>query len=311
MTRPFLPVRPGTPEYAEATRGKITASIAADILCPGEEGVYGNPLTAWMRITGRDTDGIEDNEALEWGRESEDVHARLLARKAGVSVAAQAPGLIFDPDLPWLGASPDLILFNEDGTQGVGELKAPSDWKVKHWLEHGVPMGYAVQLSVQMRCVRVPWGIASALVPPAPVWQLVHHSPDMETWILEGLTAFWEDHVKTDVPPDPDRAWINERTLASIKKLHVPEPGLAMAVDETSPLLQVALDFERAKAEIKEAEQRKAQAEAALIQGMQGCELLYLPDGSGYSRKKQVTNYKPQPARTVESTVLRYHRQMK
>lgn len=304
------PIPHGTPAWHAARQGKITASLAPAILCPGEVGVHGNPFSAWLKITGRDEgEDLSADDAAEYGRESETLHAAMLARRCGVEWTVRQPGFYVDAELPWLGASPDLIGV-KDGREYVAELKAPTDYGIKKALAHGMPTGYAVQLVVQMRVLDVQAGIASVLFAPSPTWQEIQRAADMERQVLDGLARFWEDFVVTDTAPPIHDEWLDANTLKAWKALNPPREDAVVYFDESHPATSAAVGLRQAKEEIKKWEATAQAAEAALLAAAGDASKIILPDGSGYTRTLQTRNVKAAPARTDTFTVLRFKERM-
>jgi predicted phage-related endonuclease len=306
------PIPHGSHAWHDARRGKITASRAAAILCPGEIGVHGNPFTVWREICrpdDSDGDDLADDDAAEYGRESETLHAAMLARRSGVEWSVRQPGFYVDREFPWLGASPDLI-GTKDGREYVAELKAPTDYGIKKALVHGMPTGYAVQLVVQMRVLDVDAGIASVLFAPSPTWQEIQRAADMERQVLDGLTRFYEDFVLTDTAPPMHEDWMDADTLRSWKALNPPREEATVYFDELHPATAAACALQQAKAEIKKWEASAQSAEAALLAAAGDASRIVLPDGSGFTRKLQVRQVKASEARTDTFTVLRFKERM-
>lgn len=307
----------GTPEWFAARRGRITASMAASILCPGQPGTWGNPLTAYLELTApdkasEDEDGPDDDEeedispsdAADYGRETQEVHAHMLAKRAGVKWAALEPGFYVHPTIPWLGASPDAI-GSLDGAPCSGEFKAPTNLQIVKQLRHGIPLPYVAQSMVQMVVLDVPQSIVSVLFPPAPTWQRIHRSPELEAWVMNGLRAFWEEHVVAGIPPETNAAWLDERAVRALNDLYPSKKGTAVYWSLEDEGTSVAQALEEAKEAKKRAEEMEKIAKARLIELSQGAEMIYLPDGSGYSRTTSVRSMKATEARTIEVTTLR------
>lgn len=307
---PTDPIPHGSPEWHAARRRKITASLAPAILCPGEIGVHGNPFSAWLKITGRaDDDELTDDDAAEYGRESEPLHAAMLARRTGVEWTTRQPGFYVDPELPWLGASPDLVGTKERRLY-VGEMKAPTDYSIRKALAVSMPVGYAVQAVVQMRVLRADAAIVSVLFAPSPTWQEIQRAADMEREVLDGLQRFYEEFVLTDTAPPLHDEWLDAPTLKTWKALHPPREDVSVHFDETHPATAAAFALQQAKSEVKKWEEAAEAAEAALLQYAGDASKIVLPDGSGFTRKLQTRNVKAQEARTDTFTVLRWKERM-
>lgn len=315
----------GTSEWHAARRGRITASMAAAILCPGQPGVHGNPHSAWLEVTGKNTklddDGEPDDDAeaeegaispsaaAEYGRDTQEVHAKMLAKRAGIQWAVLEPGFYVSEKYPWLGASPDGI-GALDGEPLTAELKAPTNLQIVKALRHGMPLPYVVQSMVQMIVCDVRQAITSVLYPPQPTWQRLHRSPELEGWVMTGLIEFWERHVVTDTPPPLDVAWLDAKTAKAISDLCPPRPGAAVYFDLGHEGCSVAAALEEAKAAKKKAVEQETFAKARLVELAGDAERIYLPDGSGYSRTKGVRQNQAREASVSEVTTLRRVKRM-
>jgi predicted phage-related endonuclease len=298
---PTDPIPHGTPDWHAARKGRITASMAPSILCPGLPGVFGTPLSAWLEITGRaqeereardDDDeeedgGIQPSQAAEYGRATQDVHLRMLAQKAGIEWSVMEPGFYVSREHPWLGASPDAI-GTRDGHPILAECKAPTNVRIVRELRHGIPRPYVVQAIVQMIVCEIPQDVVSVLYPPSPTWQVLYDAPELRAWVLDGLRAFWRDHVETDTPPPMDASWLGADALEAINAAYPPRPGVSIRFDEGSEFAALAAEFEAVKVAGAAAEKQAKILKARMIELSQGAERIVLPDGSGYTRREQV-----------------------
>lgn len=332
MTRD--PVAHGTSDWHRERSIRLTASDAPAILCAGEPGVHGNPLTVWQAKTAalrgeieqpdpdeepeeehdEDEDEISDTAAMEYGRDTQPVHAAMLAKamaKAGhvVEWAVIEPGFYVSETIPWLGASPD-ILGAVNALPAVVELKAPTNFGLVKALKHGMVRPYAVQNLVQQIVLDVQQGVVSVLYPPQPTWQILYRSPEMEAWILEGLERFWVDHVLADIPPPVDASWLDDDALKALNALYPPKLGSCVFAEPGDELDLLAVELENAKADAKDAETREKAAKARIIELSDGAELIYLPDGSGYTRRTSPRSYAAREAKVIEVTTLRRSKNM-
>jgi hypothetical protein len=309
---------PGSVEYLKATAGMITASQAASVLCPGEPGVYGTPLDVYVKLR-KALDGAIDEEPefddepedddmlvehseraeLSWGLDSEPMHRDLLRKYAGLDIE-DSGGTFADTEIPWLAATPDGLVREGGGDKyGVLELKAPTDGGRRLWAA-GPPKGYVIQANVQMRVMRADWGVVSALIPPKPRWERVYNSPEMQEFILTGLTRFMEDHVIPGVPPPITGS---EKDLKALKQLFPISTSKRIVFSMAAA--GAASKFEEAKNAIKAWEDVKRVNQGILMQELQDAEVGVLPDGSGYSFKSTVQNRQAQPAKTLTVRTLR------
>lgn len=311
---------PGSKEWLAARAGKITASTAASILAPGELGAYGTPLTEYTRIKAEiegkalaelpeDLDADDDDEERDepvqderadfaWGNATEDLHRKMLARLCGMDITA-APGVFQDAELPWLGATPDGYLMRDRQIVGLVEMKAPTNFGMHKWRD-GTPLGYVIQANVQMRVMQLPEDIVSAIIPPRPRWQRVFKSPEMQEWILEGLTTFWTHNIMCDIPPSPSG---NEKDLRALRLLYPQSTGRRIVFSVTAN--EAAKRLKAAKAAIKAAEDEASECKALIMAELADAEAGVLQDGTGYTFKTSVVNTKAKEATTRTQRTLR------
>lgn len=315
---------PGSMEYLKATAGKITASQAASVLCPGEPGVFGTPLDVYVKLR-KGLDGAIEEEPdfeepehddepedddmlsanseradLSWGLDSETMHKDLLRKYAGLDVE-NLNGTYGDDEITWLAATPDGVVFEQGDIDNLGilELKAPTVGGQRLWAA-GPPKGYIIQANVQMRVMRADWGVVSALIPPKPRWERVYNSPEMQEFILTGLTRFMEDHVIPGVPPPITGS---EKDLKALKQLFPISTSKRIVFSMTG--VEAARKLEEAKASIKAWEDVKRVNQGIVMQELGDAELGVLPDGTAYQYKSVVQQRQAQAAKTLTVRTLR------
>ncbi len=310
-----------SPEWLAARAGKISASTAASILCPGTPGTYSSPLGEFTRIKreleegaiasmpdddedadhANEEDNLEEEErlsekdAINWGLATEDLHAQLLERHSGLKLAPA--GVYQHESLPWLVATPDRFAIDKAiPDRGVAELKA----LVMRRDSEETRYAYLVQSTVQMLVTKLPWGLVSHFVAPKPRWHRTELSSEMEEFVITGLTNFWERNVMRDIPPEPTGS---DADLSALKALY-PQSTTRRIVFSMAAI-EAAQSLEAAKAAIKECEAQKKEAQAVLLAELEDAEAGILPDGTGYTYKTQISERKATEAKTLEFRVLR------
>lgn|SRR3990167_126174 len=130
----------GTPEWIEARRGLITASIAG--ACLGLD-PHTSARKAWRTILGLQSDA--DNAYMRYGRDNE---ARALGDYDRISGTKRQPGSFFvHPQMWWLAASPDALI----GDSGLAEAKCPGTLPTK------IPIPHLIQCKIQLACTGRAW----------------------------------------------------------------------------------------------------------------------------------------------------------
>lgn len=179
---PLLPFKQGSPEWYDARRGKVTASVAAAILGVGPNGW----LWAYNQICG---EGQADNRHMAWGREHE-AEARLDYEVAS-GYCVEQTGFWVHPQLDWLGASPDGLI-NDDG---LVEIKCPGE------VPSEVPAHHAIQMRVQLACTERKWCDYYVWTTGVTFCAALTRDLVIEASILGQLAEFYETYVRTNTPP--------------------------------------------------------------------------------------------------------------
>jgi len=149
-------IRQGTPEWAEARLGKVTASRVADVIARTKSGWgasranYAAQLIA-ERLTGVAADSYT-NAAMQWGTDTEP-QARI-EYEFFRDVEVVEAGFEVHPRIAMSGASPDGLI----GDVGMIEIKCPNTaTHIDTLLSGTVPSKYVTQMQWQMACTGRAW----------------------------------------------------------------------------------------------------------------------------------------------------------
>ena len=128
----------------------IGASEAGAILGVG----FQSKIDLWKIKTGRmKPKDLSDNEAVAYGNRAEDALRRLfMAKHPELTLAYRPFDFVYQSERPWLKATLDGELTDEDGGHGILEIKTTtcmgrSDWT--KWNDR-IPDGYLCQVSHQL-----------------------------------------------------------------------------------------------------------------------------------------------------------------
>lgn len=138
----LITAKQGTPEWHEARKGKITASIAG--ACLGLD-PYCSRQKAWRLILGTEKERPQ-NRFQSWGKEHEDKARADYEVLTGQLL--HTTGFWLDDEIEWLGASPDSLA----GEYGTVEIKC-----LKH-LPDAIPEHHEMQTLIQVRVCKLQWG---------------------------------------------------------------------------------------------------------------------------------------------------------
>ena len=164
-----------TPEWFKEREGKLTASMfgAAAGLGPGSR------QQAWRRHYGLEV--FHGNEATQWGEDKEPIARSEYV--AHINSEVTETGFVVHPELPWLGASPDLLV----ETDGLGEIKCPFNQQ----LYVGIPVYYMAQMQGQMQVTDRKWCDFIVWTPEQMSVQRVYRSNEYWDWLHVRLADFW------------------------------------------------------------------------------------------------------------------------
>jgi putative phage-type endonuclease len=207
---------PGTPEWLEKHKGRIGSSDLATIL-----GV--NPHKSRVRLWGELTGHIprEDIGHLPHIRRGillEPVVVSLFENETKKKATA-SPGLVQHPTLEMVAVTPDRLV--DDGTAPL-ECKTVGLHKRRDWNQE-TPLHVQLQGQGQLWVLDLERVYFAAFCldaeadseddeddaeeakteDPLLLWQCLDRRDDLFEVMGNEVVKFWEDHVKTDIPPDP------------------------------------------------------------------------------------------------------------
>ncbi len=214
--------------------------------------------------------------------------------------------LCLHPTIPWLAATLDRkLLATEEapdpfgvvdvGPQAVSRARAPLQIKMalgsaSEWKDEP-PLGYAIQVTIEMACAGSTWGALCGMVGPGPLktFDLPRNDRFLDV-ALPKLEEFWL-RVKRRDPPEADGL---PGTSEAIRKLWADEDGSTIALDREALDMVVALDGakDRRTAEDRTADELANKLRARLGSASFGA----LPDESFLTlRKIKVKGYSVEP----------------
>jgi predicted phage-related endonuclease len=189
---------------------------------------------------------MEETLPMRRGRRWEAVIADEYSEQTGRQVADLGGYLIQrHPDVPWLGASLDRVTSISQSVPNPGErapleikmaLGSPAAWK------DGPPLGFLVQVQIEVACYGASWGALAGLVGPGPLDVTDH--PRNDSFLaaaLPKLEEFWF-RVQRRQPPPADAL---PGTTAAIKKLWADEDGTTVALDMETQAMVLELELAR------------------------------------------------------------------
>jgi len=303
-TAPAIVLSPRDRWLAER-RTLLTASDCAAVL-------GADPHRGPLAVYASKVADVETEETLPMrrGRRWETVIAEEYAEQTGRQVADLGTYLIQrHPDVSWLGATLDRVTCGsalmaapvgdsapECGPRACGTplqikmaLGSPAAWK------DGPPLGFLVQVQVEIACYGASWGALAGLVGPGPLDVSDH--PRNESFLaaaLPKLEEFWF-RVQRRQPPPADGL---PGTTAAVKKLWSDEDGTTVALDmETQAMV---LELELARDAARKSAMRTEGIENELRRRLGSASFGALADGSFLTARKTTRS-----GYTVEPTTYR------
>ncbi len=220
--------------WLAARRSVVTASDCAAIL--GEDPRRG-PLAVYAAKVGEFE--VEETLPMRRGRRFEAAIGDEYSDQTGRRVLLVPEyELLCHPGAPWLAATLDRkTILDEAGERVPLEIKmalgSASTWK------DAPPLGYQVQVQVQIACAGATWGALCGMVGPGPLktFDLPYSQAFLEA-ALPRLEAFWLA-VKRREPPEADSL---PGTSDAIRKLWADEDGQTIPLDREALEMADALD---------------------------------------------------------------------
>jgi putative phage-type endonuclease len=284
-------VRSPRDRWLLARRELITASDVAAII--GEDPRRG-PLAVYASKVG-DVESAETRPMLR-GRRFEGAIADEYGDQTGRPVGSLGEYEITrHPAIPWLGATLDRLTESVEacpgplpmladlhpGTDPVLGVRArvplqlkmaigsARDWKGEP------PLGYVVQVQVEMACYSATWGALAALVGPGPLATVDLVRDDAFFAALVPQLERFRWHVANRIPPEADG---KPGTSAAIRLLWAGEDGATVPLDAEAERL--VSDWEAAKEREGAAKDMAEELGNKLRARMAGASFGALPDGS-------------------------------
>lgn len=278
---------PSVPAWGQARRGSIGSSDASALWGVSP---YASPRSVYeSKVNGVEPD--IDPDLAEWGHIVEPAVADFYRKKTGHVVQDPGANTFYrSTQWPWMAASLDRVVVNDDLEQMVLECKNRGGAGVRTWREEGDGAPMAVQIQVQHALAVTGWrrgiiGVALGGLPP----QFIEVERDDEFLALhvEKCRAFWEEHVVKRVPPPVDG---HEATTEALRRRFASfAGGKIVTLGDDAAKWHAELDEIKHKQEVLA--EKRAELENRLRDAIGDAEVALLPGGGAYklSRVKEST----------------------
>lgn len=198
-------------EWLSARGGHIGASEASAILGLG----FMSKLDLWKIKTGKaKAKDLSDNDAVAYGNRAEDaLRSLFMAKHPELTLTYRPYDFVYQEERPWLRATLDGELLDEDGDQGILEIKTATLMSKADWQKWNgrVPDGYLCQISHQLLATGFRFAYLQAELigkTESVIREYLFLREDMEgnmEYLLAEEEKFWRNVVENTVPSAPLR----------------------------------------------------------------------------------------------------------
>lgn len=220
---------------------------------------FKSPYQLWAEKTGR-MPGVEENEAMRWGKLLEPVIAFEFGSRNQLEVMC-AGSMFTHPKYDWMTATPDYFAESTTeiaGSRAIVECKNVSYFQSERYANDEIPDYVHIQLLHQMCVLGVNVGYVVALLGGNNlVWRKVETDAHEFEWLIRAEKAFW-DCVVSDTPP-PLRSGDGDVLNAMYPESDSEEITLA-----SPDAIRALEEYAQAKAQMKHHEKIKDESEAKL-----------------------------------------------
>lgn len=293
MTEPaILPAEPSVndKQWAVPRHTGIGGSEAAAVIGVSP---WTTPLDLYLRKVGLAPE-FETTEVMEWGNRLEPIVLQKFREASGYIVIPgdEANYQHRHPVDDFMIAHVDGLYERPDGQCGVLEVKTTSAYGKADW-EEDVPVHYAIQGQHYAHVVDVDWIAFAVLIGGNHFrWIEVKRNDRFTKALVKAERDFWERVVTEEPPPATGK---DSKALSVLFPHEDSDPEPVVMPPEAS-----YWDDQRkqAIADIKDAEERKAAAEAWIKEFLGTAAYGALPGGGRYSWKTVNVEAHTRPARS-------------
>lgn len=272
-------------EWLELRRQAIGGSDAAAILGLNR---WSSPLAVYADKLGLVPER-EDNEAMRQGRDLEAYVAERFTEATGLRVRRENHLLVND-ELPFMHANIDRRITGKK----IGlECKTTSVYNTADFESGDVPPEYYVQCQHYMAVTGwETWYLAVAVLNKGfHVYKIDRNEEDIKI-LIEQERRFWEDHILTQIPPEP-----MEQDDTTLSKLYPKDEGSFVPLYSVSSVL--------AELSMKKAQKKDLDSE---ITALENRVKMALGDASEGSDDNYTVTWKNRTSNRLDTSTLKKER---
>lgn len=222
-------------EWHDLRQGHVGGSLVGTIAGLNK---WESPYAAWAKFTGKISDQIPDNPAMEWGRRLESVVMdKFQDEHPELQILADV-GTWQNLERPYQIANVDGLAVEPDGSLSVVEIKTArvaDDW------ENGVPLYYLTQVQWYLSCLGLAKGYVAVLIGGSDYREFeVPADPFQQDADIELVERFL-DYCDQDQAPDWDGS---QSTYETVRRMHPEIQDAEVELGELGAKLIAALEIE-------------------------------------------------------------------
>ncbi len=297
-------------EWKKLRIGKMSASAAAEVLGFSDRR---SPLETWLKMTGRDPDPDGDNQRMMAGRFLEPSIAQWWAAMTESEIEP-SPGLIADPDRPWLIGTPDFGIKPNSARPDFGVLEVKNvDTSFRDVWMTSPPNGYYIQLQLYLHLWQREHGAFAVCFGGNDLRSFVQYRNDaFLAQLLPALERWYQRHIVEGIEPAVTGT---EGSMQAFKLLHPKDNGERVELsDDDDVRLAVRWNEISDQMALLEEEEAKIKAyfAARIVDATYGVFPQTLTYGNGEKKKRvgaikfahQQINHKPKEAYVEDRRVM-------
>lgn len=163
-----------------------------------------SPYDVWLEKTGqKPAEDISDKPYIIWGTKLEDIIAQTFAENHPELKVSRVNAILRRRDFPYLQASLDRRITDENGNHGILEIKTANEFAKESW-EKSVPEYYLTQVAHYLCVTGWKFVWVAVLIGGSDYREYYFTRDDLNTYIYEGFEAaqkFWNINVLGGVQP--------------------------------------------------------------------------------------------------------------
>ena len=294
---------PSREQWLKDRQSGIGGSDAAAVVGVSK---WKSPMRLWAEKSGRVSDAIESNDALEMGKLLEPVILARLSEKSGRTVYPWPSTLIAkSDDHPFMFCTPDGLIFDPAmGGTGLVQCKTTGEYHAHAW-DGEPPLDYQVQVQHELAVTGLPWACLVVLIGGRRLkWIDILPNPEFREKLIEAERDLWSYVESGAVPPFSDDVYRFEDAKDTLFDLFSQDNGQAIVLPDE--FCEVDLRLGIVKEDIKRLEAEKESLENKIRMALGDCTEGVLPNGIGsYTWKTQHNKGYTKVVEPFDSRVLR------